>query len=58
LPAYELVKGEPVTIAKLVHPGTAGFMAVMLTPGMRAVRSRSKLRRRLAASSSRTTAST
>ncbi len=32
-----LVKGEPVTIAKLVHPGTAGFMSVMLTPGMRAV---------------------
>ncbi len=33
----ELVKGEPVTISKLVHPGTAGFMSVMLTPGMRAV---------------------
>ncbi len=33
----ELVKGEPVTVAKLVHPGTAGFMSVMLTPGMRAV---------------------
>jgi len=33
----ELVKGEPVTIAKLVHPGTTGFMSVMLTPGMRAV---------------------
>lgn len=34
---YDLVKGEPVTKAKLVHPGTAGFMSVMLTPGMRAV---------------------
>jgi pilus assembly protein CpaB len=33
----ELVPGEPVTISKLVHPGTAGFMSVMLTPGMRAV---------------------
>ena len=34
---FELVAGEPVTFNKLVHPGTAGFMAVMLTPGMRAV---------------------
>ena len=34
---YDLVVGEPVTTSKLVHPGTAGFMAVMLTPGMRAV---------------------
>lgn len=33
----ELVQGEPVTPTKLVHPGTAGFMSVMLTPGMRAV---------------------
>ncbi len=33
----ELVAGEPVTLAKLVHPGTAGFMSVMLAPGMRAV---------------------
>jgi pilus assembly protein CpaB len=33
----ELVKGEPVTVNKLVHPGTTGFMSVMLTPGMRAV---------------------
>jgi pilus assembly protein CpaB len=33
----DLVKGEPVTKAKLVHPGQAGFMSVMLTPGMRAV---------------------
>jgi pilus assembly protein CpaB len=34
---FELVEGEPVTGAKLQHPGTSGFMAVMLTPGMRAV---------------------
>lgn len=34
---YDLVAGEPVTTSKLMHPGTAGFMAVMLTPGMRAV---------------------
>lgn len=34
---YDLVVGEPVTTSKLMHPGTAGFMAVMLTPGMRAV---------------------
>lgn len=34
---YDLVVGEPVTTSKLVHPGTSGFMAVMLTPGMRAV---------------------
>ena len=33
----ELVVGEPVTATKLVQPGTAGFMSVMLTPGMRAV---------------------
>lgn len=33
----ELVAGEPVTTNKLVHPGTTGFMSVMLTPGMRAV---------------------
>lgn len=33
---YDLAVGEPVTVQKLVHPGTAGFMAVMLTPGMRA----------------------
>ena len=25
---FELVAGEPVTFNKLVHPGTAGFMAV------------------------------
>lgn len=34
---FELVAGEPITTNKLVHPGTSGFMAVMLTPGMRAV---------------------
>lgn len=33
---FDLVEGEPVTAIKVVHPGTAGFMAVMLTPGMRA----------------------
>lgn len=33
----DVIRGEPVTKAKLVHPGTAGFMSVMLTPGMRAV---------------------
>jgi pilus assembly protein CpaB len=32
-----LAPGEPVTPGKLVHPGTSGFMSVMLTPGMRAV---------------------
>ena len=29
--------GEPITNAKLVKAGTAGFMAAMLSPGMRAV---------------------
>jgi pilus assembly protein CpaB len=33
----DLAPGEPVTPGKLVHPGTSGFMSVMLTPGMRAV---------------------
>lgn len=33
----DVIRGEPVTKTKLVHPGTAGFMSVMLTPGMRAV---------------------
>lgn len=32
-----LVEGEPITAAKLVKQGEAGFMAAMLTPGMRAV---------------------
>ena len=34
---FDIVSGEPVTKTKLQHPGTAGFMSVMLTPGMRAV---------------------
>lgn len=34
---FDFAAGEPVTAAKMTHPGTAGFMAVMLTPGMRAV---------------------
>jgi len=34
---FDIVAGEPVTKTKLQHPGTAGFMSVMLTPGMRAV---------------------
>lgn len=29
--------GEPVLEGRLVHPGEAGFMAAVLTPGMRAV---------------------
>ncbi len=33
----ELVNGEPVTVTKLVQPGSSGFMSVMMTPGMRAV---------------------
>lgn len=35
---FDMVEGEPVTATKLVHPGDAGagFMAAMLTPGMRA----------------------
>ena len=32
-----LGQGEPVTPRKLVQPGEAGFMAAILTPGMRAV---------------------
>lgn len=34
---FGLVEGEPVTSAKLVHPGQAGFMAALVTQGMRAV---------------------
>jgi len=34
---FDIVAGEPLTTTKLQHPGTAGFMSVMLTPGMRAV---------------------
>ena len=33
---FDLAIGEPITASKLVKPGTSGFMAVMLTPGMRA----------------------
>ncbi|WP_375284908.1 Flp pilus assembly protein CpaB [Marinicauda pacifica] len=32
-----MAQGEPVTERKLVQPGDAGFMAVVLSPGMRAV---------------------
>jgi pilus assembly protein CpaB len=32
-----LVAGQPVTQAAIVHSDTAGFMAAMLSPGMRAV---------------------
>jgi pilus assembly protein CpaB len=32
-----LTAGEPVTPARVVHPGDRGFMAAVLTPGMRAV---------------------
>ena len=32
-----LVAGEPLTSAKIVHSDAAGFMAAMLSPGMRAV---------------------
>ncbi|WP_018997997.1 Flp pilus assembly protein CpaB [Hirschia maritima] len=32
-----MMAGEPLTAAKIVHPGEAGFMSAVLTPGMRAV---------------------
>jgi pilus assembly protein CpaB len=32
-----LTSGEPITSARVVHPGDRGFMAAVLTPGMRAV---------------------
>jgi len=32
-----MVAGEPITSAKIVHADAAGFMAAMLSPGMRAV---------------------
>ena len=32
-----MVAGEPVTATKIAHSDTAGFLASMLTPGMRAV---------------------
>ena len=33
----DIMAGEPFTPNKVAHPGTAGFMAAVLTPGMRAV---------------------
>ncbi len=33
----EIVQGEPIIARRLVMPGEAGFMAAILTPGMRAV---------------------
>ncbi len=33
----DVARGEPITGRRLVNPGEAGFMAAMLTPGMRAV---------------------
>jgi pilus assembly protein CpaB len=35
--AAPMSEGEPVISDRLVHPGQAGFMAALLTPGMRAV---------------------
>ncbi len=32
-----MMAGEPLTREKVVHPGEAGFMSAVLTPGMRAV---------------------
>ena len=32
-----IVAGEPITEAKIVHPGSQGMLAALLTPGMRAV---------------------
>lgn len=32
-----MMAGEPLTSTKVVHPGEAGFMSAVLTPGMRAV---------------------
>jgi pilus assembly protein CpaB len=32
-----LTSGEPITPARVVHPGDRGFLAAVLTPGMRAV---------------------
>ncbi|MBI1361947.1 MAG: Flp pilus assembly protein CpaB [Alphaproteobacteria bacterium] len=32
-----MVEGEPVTAAKIAHPGDGGWMSAMLEPGMRAV---------------------
>ena len=33
----DMMAGEPFTPNKVVHPGRAGFMSAVLTPGMRAV---------------------
>ena len=33
----DMMAGEPFTANKVVHPGSAGFMSAVLTPGMRAV---------------------
>ena len=33
----DMMAGEPLTSNKVVHPGQAGFMSAVLTPGMRAV---------------------
>jgi pilus assembly protein CpaB len=33
----DIAEGEPISARKLVNPGDAGFMAAVLTPGMRAV---------------------
>jgi pilus assembly protein CpaB len=33
----EMVEGEPLTLNKIVHPGDAGFMAALVSQGMRAV---------------------
>ena len=33
----DMLAGEPFTPNKIAHPGTAGFMSAVLTPGMRAV---------------------
>ncbi len=35
-----ILPGEPITGRKIVNPGEAGFMAAVLTPGMRAVSTR------------------
>jgi pilus assembly protein CpaB len=32
-----VAEGEPIVLTRFVHPGEAGFMSAMLTPGMRAV---------------------
>ncbi len=32
-----IVSGEPITLAQIAHPGDRGFLAAVLTPGMRAI---------------------